>query len=524
MPASSLGAPSTDGTWLADPPLDAAAGLITSNRQTLDHAAQDVAGRPLASLRAEARGQMHEHGTAWLEQLGIEPGLKPVDGVVMTGHQPELFHPGVWFKNFVTGALARFVGGTGWNLVVDNDVPKTFGVRVPTGTRDEPRAEFESLDTVPGGIPYEELTVVDEERCRSFPQRVASRMREWNIRSLVERLWELLPPQAGKSPKWVDRLTAARARLEREMGCANGEITVSAVSRLPAFAHFVADVVCRIDEFVTAHNEALAAYRLQHKIRSAHNPMPDLATDGDRLETPFWVWSEGQGRGRLFVRHRRDKLVLQHGTEDILELDPSGAVEAIEAIEASGWKVRPRALTNTMFCRLFLCDLFVHGIGGALYDTVGDAIIRRFFDVEPPAFLTATATLRLPIDPHPVGPGDLATAKHRLRDLVHNPDRHLDGLTREDPKVAALVTEKQRLLAEVASGVRPRSELFLPVRQLNWQLRDAVRPLRHAARDSLAEIESRLSANTLLTSREYAFCLFPLDTLTAFFSRVTLAI
>ena len=41
--------------------------------------------------------------------------------IVMGGHQPELFHPGVWIKNAALDAYARRLGGTAVNLVVDTD-------------------------------------------------------------------------------------------------------------------------------------------------------------------------------------------------------------------------------------------------------------------------------------------------------------------------------------------------------------------------------------------------------------------
>ena len=46
---------------------------------------------------------------------------------------------------------------------------------------------------------------------------------------------------------------------------------------------------------------------------------------------------------------------------------------------AAGIRLRTRALTTTMFARFLLGDLFVHGIGGAKYDELGDEIARGFF-------------------------------------------------------------------------------------------------------------------------------------------------
>ena len=65
------------------------------------------------------------------------------------------------------------------------------------------------------------------------------------------------------------------------------------------------------------------------------------------------------------------------------------------------WKVRTRALTTTLFARLFLGDLFIHGIGGAKYDELGDEVARGFLGAPPPPFLTLSLTLwlGLPDDP-----------------------------------------------------------------------------------------------------------------------------
>ena len=92
-------------------------------------------------------------------------------------------------------------------------------------------------------------------------------------------------------------------------------------------------------------------------------------------------------------------------------------------IETSGWKVRPRALTLTLFTRLGFADGFIHGIGGGKYDEVTDDIIRRFFRLDPPGYAVVSATLRLPIRRFPATPDALRRAERRVRDLDWNPQR-----------------------------------------------------------------------------------------------------
>ena len=61
-------------------------------------------------------------------------------------------------------------------------------------------------------------------------------------------------------------------------------------------------------------------------------------------------------------------------------------MEQLGEAHTEGVRLRPRALITTMFARLVLSDIFIHGIGGAKYDQVTDAIVRRFFAVEPPEY------------------------------------------------------------------------------------------------------------------------------------------
>ncbi len=52
------------------------------------------------------------------------------------------------------------------------------------------------------------------------------------------------------------------------------------------------------------------------------------------------------------------------------------AVERLHELAGPAVRLRTRALTTTLFSRFLLGDLFIHGIGGAKYDELGDEIAR----------------------------------------------------------------------------------------------------------------------------------------------------
>src|SRR6185369_7328775 len=138
-------------------------------------------------------------------------------------------------------------------------------------------------------------------------------------------------------------------------------------------------------------------------------------------------------------------------TLEVNEGNAGKAVEQLQRAESRGIKIRPRALITTMYARLVLGDLFVHGIGGAKYDELTDLIIRRFFGVEPPAYVTATATFRLPIERPNVSLEDVRASAQRVRELRYRPESFLRGeRVKQDAdlanKLAALAAEKQAYL------------------------------------------------------------------------------
>src|SRR4029078_780586 len=96
-------------------------------------------------------------------------------------------------------------------------------------------------------------------------------------------------------------------------------------------------------------------------------------------------------------------------------------------VHAAGFRVQSRALPNTLFARLFLTDLFLHGIGGGKYDELTDEIIRRFFGFQPPRFPVVTPTRRLPIVRPPTVQETPEALEHRLWNLTHHPEEFIDA-------------------------------------------------------------------------------------------------
>ncbi len=489
-----------------------------------------VGGRELAELRATARPAALSLALRYVSQYCDAP-LPSGGKLLVAGHQPELFHPGVWLKNFALGKLARATGSTALNLIVDTDVVKHASIRVPAGSPGAPHVERLAYDTAGPSVPFEERCIVDREQFASFGSRVAQTIAPLVPDPCVTAFWPMVQSAARATDRLGLCLSQARHLWERRWGLETLELPLSHTCRLPVFAWFVVHLLVEHEAFRRIYNEAVLDYRRAHRIRSQNHPVPLLAHEDEWVETPFWTWTaENPIRRRLFVRRVRGGLCLadRQGWELELPLTrdgtPDRAVEKLNLAAERGVRVRTRALSTTLFARLLLADMFVHGIGGAKYDQITDRILSGFFGVPAAPVLVVSATLRLPVRRPGVTRQQLREVDGLLRNLRYHGEHHLDArwplpwspaqpsTPCSNPACSAdlekLAERKRALLAQTpASG--SRRQWCHEIRQVNQAMFALLSPLHRQAQAERERILQDLAADAILASREYAFCLYP---------------
>jgi hypothetical protein len=522
-----LRAPARHGEVLIDPPLAAAEELVEQNSAVLREAEIDIAGRSLADLAAEARSLLLQEAnkyTAAYRDVDAPGGTSRCgarlpERILLAGHQPQLFHPGVLFKNFALAALANRLNAAAVNLVIDNDAAGPPSLRVLAGSTAAPTIEAVPFDQPAPRVPYEERRIADVATFRTFGRRVHETIRPFVANPIIEQLW----PYAIEALKRTDHLgrslAQARHRLEADWGLQTLELPLSCVARTEPFAWFVAFLLRDLPRFVEVHNQSLRDYRRAHRLRSRTHPVPDLAAEGEWREAPFWVWSaDDPVRRHWFVRRvSRGEIELTDRRAWRLRLplaeegNAAAAVERLLQLARQGVKLRPRALMTTLYARLFLGDLFLHGIGGAKYDELTDALVRRFFGLTPPAFYAVTATVLLPVPRPGVSPADVRRIEQQLRELRFHPEQHLDG---DMPDAAPHAEAKRRWLSAHAPS-RDLRERHRAIESANAALQPFVEPLRERLEQERKNLSQELNNERLLGSREFSFCLFPKDELPA---------
>ena len=126
-----LRAPSEDGGILYYPDLSLVAELIKENQTKLSIAKSLIFGQHLKELRLLAKQEAISAAMAFLKTNDQEIKVDNTLPLLVSGHQPELFHPGVWIKNFALHSISKKHSLTPLNLIIDNDVVKHASISVP---------------------------------------------------------------------------------------------------------------------------------------------------------------------------------------------------------------------------------------------------------------------------------------------------------------------------------------------------------------------------------------------------------
>lgn len=503
--------PQRSGEIFCLPPAAAFIALARDNARTLAAADVALAGVGLREVRQRMRRSVYTEATSYAAEVGLViPAPWPAGDVLIgTGHQPFLFHPGIWTKQLLVDRLAAQAATL--NMAVDCDAAEDVGADVPH-LGDGLRIAHETLVRSGPDVPYEALPAPAPAEWEAFLARIDAHLQSLphqHVRGVfsefVERTAALRAPDLGGF------LTLARRRHEGPRRYA--ELPVSRLTRTAEFRLFVVHIVRDAARFASSYNRHLEAYRERHNVRSPAQPFPNLTADAGRIELPFWG-IRARRRRPVFAEPAGDRVRLYAGDQVVAEVPARGEVEGLGEVE-----IRPKALALTAFKRLCVVDFFVHGVGGGRYDRVTDEVLRDFFGIAPPAYGVVTSTLHLPLSEF--DPADeRAGAQRRLLELRHNPERVLTSPT---PQQQQWIEEKWALirgLEDRSLGRRERRDGTHRIRELNERLSESLAGERAALERRLAALAEISEASAAATYRGYPFCFFPPSAVDALVARM----
>lgn len=439
-----LKAPTGDGGLLLWPSAGEILGDAAANGRRLDSLSTcRIQNVPLNELR--------RHERQWIGHADVP--------IFATGHQTELYHPGVWAKDAVIGAAAARAGGVAIHFAVDTDAPKHLDIRWPGGSSsivDDPALSSAEW--------CGQLAAPTPDHLDRLAASLHAAQSHWNFQPMAFEFIAILKRLSLESLPLSNALTQATHELDWSLGLRHHAMLTGPIWGSAGYLVLAHHVLARAGDWAADYNAALAHYRADHHMHSRMRPMPDLAASAQSCEVPFWLDDLTTGRRqRASVDRGRGNWVLKAGT-DSLELPP--ADDGWESGERLGKFLRehalrlsPRALTLTTFLRLLVVDQFVHGIGGAEYDQVADHLIARHFSISPPKFAVATATQYFPtaIGRTRVCLPCMVAELHRLRHRALGPAKEtrvaeIAALPRHSPRRGALFMSMHRDLNDAIAS------------------------------------------------------------------------
>ncbi len=150
---SRLRVPRGHGDLLILPPVSEVSDAVARNRELFNQ------NESLASRRKKTRLEALEIARQYTaliypEQISCLEEMEGEPPLFLTGHQPELFHPGVWVKNVLIDELAKQNNGISLNVIIDSDAVKSHSIKIPVKQNEGVVQKRMVIDYWPPGVPW----------------------------------------------------------------------------------------------------------------------------------------------------------------------------------------------------------------------------------------------------------------------------------------------------------------------------------------------------------------------------------
>lgn len=400
--------------------------------------------------------------------------------IVMAGHQPVVYHPGILEKTKRLRMLADDVGGYALNIAIDTDEGDGGRLLWPLVSGDDVVIKQKSVSGG-GGIYRDQRVVTQHESATIFSEMIQDLGASGCSSAIAgaEEAARLYGALAGES------IVLANALVRMSLGGGGyDEVPLSRLIEAPSIRDFLDAIIRDGERFARLYNVTLEQYRTEHKIKNPANPFPNMEIRGEEIELPLW---EIVGSSRRAVRV------------------PHGRIPSVTH------PVAPRGSIVTLLLRGLCCELFIHGLGGGKYDHFVNALAEAYWGAPLPSFVVASATEHL-FPSRVAGYIRAREVKATYKEMVSHTATFMGQgvFSPEDENVLAPLLERRReLLPRLrhAQSKEDRSVVAHELNEVNRLIKSGIDASSLAP--TLAEggiDDARLNR---WACREYPFFLFP---------------
>ncbi len=356
---------------------------------------------PLSAWKEEALRNREKavKGLVWGQNaLKVRAALKlPTDQpLILSGHQPIFFHPGIWTKCLAASYLAESVQGTACHKLTDTALAIEYLHYLPE-VEDNGKARKKVLHFYKNKefieqektTPYAMMPAPDHEALKHIFSE-AQTYCPASVKTAMQGIEDRLLKDLLKNSTWNQFHISTLKYLDALSQTQRLYLEAHRLWETDPYYEFLSYWMSHLPELTEAYNKALNDYRARYGIKHDLTPLPNLKFESWWFEIPFWGMTKYNQRQSLWAKNDGRHLVLKiKGGEGTFQASHDNLKAELATLPIKIW---PKALPQTFFCRMYLCDFFIHGMGGSSYEEVNDIFIEKVLGVKPPVFGTATAT------------------------------------------------------------------------------------------------------------------------------------
>ncbi len=305
----------------------------------------------------------------------------------MTGHQATFWHPGILAKFIACDVFSALAGAApGWIVVDQDDIEFT---EIPAPVLDDrevlsrgslrltPADGASSVATAVGIVPAFDAMTVERPSKPALPSVAAG----------LDRIVEVFSAH-GADASAGRQVTSSLADLMRPLLTPAPTVFATSLWETDLFNELCDRMTADPAGAASSYNAAVARHP-GVGVTPLH-----VSAAGDDAELPIWSLIPGEARRR---------------------------VRASELAGIPREQLAPRALFLTGILRLAASDLFIHGVGGAKYDVIGEEWFGDWLGEALAPAVVVSADLHLPLPGAGVTRSDVARAVWHAHSARHQP-------------------------------------------------------------------------------------------------------
>ena len=393
--------------------------------------------------------------------------------IIATGHQAWFWHPGILAKDIAMAESARYHGGHMLHLVVDHDVHSAMQLPIPILHDHVMVRKVVELAQVNADIPLASQMPVDIKQVQD------------NLWYLKEEQSTLLGHALMDMPYCENLAQQMTVILTRLMHRWVGKVPIlysTQLLELPSAKQALEQMLDNALSMARCYNNAVN--------QVSHAGIAHLAIEQDRVELPVWLIHWGKPRSRVYADIADHKPVLVDSEGNVLDLNKD--------------LLAPKALFLSALMRTVVSQLFIHGLGGGIYDQVTEIWWSQWKHEPLNPLAIASADLYMHWDIHFAQQEDVEHACWYLHHLKHNMDRFTE-------MGGELYTQKQTLIKQLANTNASREDKknwFKQLHQINEQLCQKHVDVLHEAHKKLTMAQRGVANREMASRRDWPFFLY----------------